>query len=85
MVYRAYRYPYSYVPQIEPPQEVPVQQLDCRMFRVPGAAEGMLRNEVSVAGTWGYEEFMDACVTEDSVNPTEDVGLVDEEESTAAF
>ncbi len=85
MVYRAYRYPYSYVPQIEPPQEVPVQQLDCRMFRVPGAAEGMLRNEVSVAGTWGYEEFMDACVTEDSVNPTEVVGLVDEEESTAAF
>ena len=63
-IYRAYRYPYSYVPQVEAPTEVPVVQLNNKTFRVPGAAEGMIANEVSVAGTTGFEK-MDACVTED--------------------
>ena len=64
-IYRAYRYPYSYVPQIDVPAEVPVVQLENKTFRVPGAAEGMIANETTVAGTFGYEGKMDACVTED--------------------
>ena len=69
-IYRAYRYPYSYVPQLEPPTEVPVEVIDSKTFRVPGAAEGMLQNEIRVAGTLGYEGKMDACVTEDeNVSP----------------
>ncbi len=64
-IYRAYRYPYSYVPQLPTPTEVPVEVIDNKKFRMPGAAEGMIDNEVSVAGTLGYEGKMDACVTED--------------------
>ena len=54
--------------------------MDNKYFRMPGAAEGMIQNEavVSVAGTWGYEGKMDACVTEDALDG-------DEEGSQPAF
>lgn len=77
-VYRAYRCPYEYVPQLEKPEEVPVERVDNKYFRMSGAAEGMIQNEVSVAGTWGYEGKMDACVTEDALDG-------DEEGSQPAF
>ncbi|MBQ5683848.1 MAG: hypothetical protein IIV26_10025, partial [Peptococcaceae bacterium] len=71
--YRAYRYPYSYVPQVEAPVEVPVEKVDIHTFRMPGAAEGLItpENTVSVAGTWGYTR-MDECVTEDSTSGSAD-------------
>lgn len=64
-VYRAYRYPYSYVPQLPIPEEVPVAQLNNKTFRVPGAAEGMIANETVVEEAFGFNTKMDACVTED--------------------
>src|SRR4029450_2751265 len=36
MVYRAYRYPRDWVPQLAEPHPIPVQRLDNRHFRVPG-------------------------------------------------
>ena len=48
MVYRAYRYPYDYVPQLEKPVETPVERLDCHDFRVPGAAEGTISDVTPV-------------------------------------
>ena len=71
-VYRAYRYPYSYVPQLAEPEEVPVVRVDNSTFRMPGAELGMIENEVTVQGTWGYEGKMDACVTEDAFENDED-------------
>ncbi len=65
MVYRAYRYPYDYVPQLEKPTEVPVEQLDNMTFRVPGAAPGMLDNFTEVPEALGYTSAMAACVTEE--------------------
>jgi len=38
MVYRAYRAPYEWVPQLERPKETPIVRLDKTTFRVPGAA-----------------------------------------------
>ena len=64
-VYRAYRYPYDYVPQVEKPEEVPVKRLNNLQYRVPGAADAHLDNIVTIEGTWGYEGKMDACVTDD--------------------
>jgi hypothetical protein len=64
-IYRAYRYPYSYVPQLDTPEEVPVVQLKNQTFRVPGAAEGMIANVTKVEGTFGYEGAFENCVTED--------------------
>ena len=66
------------MPQLEKPEEVPVERVDNKYFRMSGAAEGMIQNEVSVAGTWGYEGKMDACVTEDALDG-------DEEGSQPAF
>lgn len=38
MVYRAYRIPYSWVPQLEKPEETSIEPLDVNTFRVPGAS-----------------------------------------------
>jgi hypothetical protein len=80
--YRAYRYPYDYVPQLEKPEEIPVEKVDIHTFRMPGAAEGMYNEEtsISVAGTWGYTR-MDECVTEDSTSGSADAAA---EEQTKA-
>jgi hypothetical protein len=37
MVYRAYRLPYEWVPQLEPPQEKAIAPVDISKFRVPGS------------------------------------------------
>ena len=37
MVYRAYRIPYEWVPQVEKPKEYPIPRLDNSKFRVPGS------------------------------------------------
>lgn len=67
-VYRAYRYPYDYVPQLDKPEEVPVEALEIETFRVPGAAEGMLDNFTTVPEAKGYTSSLAACVTEDQVD-----------------
>lgn len=64
-IYRAYRYPYNYVPQLPVPEVTPVVQLNNKMFRVPGAAEGLIANETMVEEAFGYEGSFENCVTED--------------------
>lgn len=54
MVYRAYRAPYEWVPQLAKPKEVPVAKIDVTTFRVPGAAELAPRKETAVAGAKPY-------------------------------
>jgi hypothetical protein len=38
MVYRAYRVPYEWVPQVQRPRETAVPRLDNNTFRVPGSS-----------------------------------------------
>ncbi|MBI4283286.1 MAG: thioredoxin, partial [Chloroflexi bacterium] len=38
-IYRAYRVPYDWVPQVEPPKEVPVPRIDNSLLRVPGSVQ----------------------------------------------
>jgi hypothetical protein len=64
-IYRAYRYPYSYVPQIPQPVETPIERLDIKKFRVPGAAAGTLENTEIVQGVKGWPEEIEQCVTAD--------------------
>ncbi|MBW2066309.1 MAG: aryl-sulfate sulfotransferase [Deltaproteobacteria bacterium] len=54
MVYRAYRIPYEWVPQLERPKERPVPRIDCTRFRVPGAAEIGEKRVVKVEGVRDY-------------------------------
>lgn len=65
-VYRAYRYPYEYIPQVAKPVEVPVEAVNNYTFRVPGAASGHVDHVTKVEGTWGYVGKIDACVTDES-------------------
>ena len=51
MIYRAYRVPYEWVPQLEKLPEVPIEKVDNAHFRMPGAGDSAHLTEVSVDGT----------------------------------
>lgn len=55
MVYRSYRVPYDWIPQLDKPIEKPIEKLDKNKFRVPGAAGSGRKNETTVAETEEYE------------------------------
>ncbi|MNF00628.1 hypothetical protein D3C80_1994870 [compost metagenome] len=61
MVYRSYRVPYAWVPQLEKPEEQAVEPIDVTQFRVPGAAPKGSDSVVSVATTLPFVEGA-ACV-----------------------
>lgn len=56
MVYRAYRVPYDWVPQLARPEERAIEPLDVASFRVPGAAGTGTDSVVAVEGTVSYGE-----------------------------
>jgi hypothetical protein len=56
MVYRAYRVPYEWVPQVQQPVEQAIEKLDVNTFRVPGAAASGTATVVDVEGTVSYGE-----------------------------
>ncbi|NTU52735.1 MAG: thioredoxin [Chlorobiaceae bacterium] len=62
MVYRAYRAPYGWVPQLEKPVEREIPPLDRSTFRVPGAAPAGRQRETPVDGVRGYSRDTDYCV-----------------------
>lgn len=67
MVYRAYRIPYSWVPQLTPPQEIPIVAVDVRTLRQAGAGAGGANSVVHVAGVQPYTKSADAlCVATDN-------------------
>ncbi len=68
MVYRAYRYPYDYVPQVEKPQETPVVKLDISSFRVPGAKPSGAQKVTQVAGVRPYEAADNFCMATEEEN-----------------
>ena len=61
-VYRAYRVPYSWVPQAEVPEEKAIEPLTVKEFRVPGAAPFGAMSTVKVEGTIGYYSGAGHCV-----------------------
>ncbi len=65
MVYRAYRYPYDYVPQAEPPKEIAIAPLDVTNFRIPGASPKGAKSEVQVQGSIPYQMSSALCVISD--------------------
>jgi hypothetical protein len=68
MVYRAYRIPYAWIPQLTQPSEVPIAAVDVRTLRQPGAAApGPAQSVVRVAGVQPYSKSADAlCVATDN-------------------
>ncbi len=47
MIYRAYRAPYEWVPQLEKPEEHSVEPIDVENFRVPGSVNGIGKGQVT--------------------------------------
>lgn len=68
LVYRAYRYPYSWVPQLTPAPETEIVPLDKRTFRVPGAAPLGCDSVVEVAGVKPRTYDPDFCVIAQSAS-----------------
>lgn len=62
LVYRAYRYPYEWVPQIPRPEEHAIEPLDVRTWRVPGAAPLGRDSVVEVVANAAREHEPDFCV-----------------------
>ena len=48
MVYRAYRVPYEWIPQLEKPEETSILPLDVETFRVPGSPVGKDNGKVTI-------------------------------------
>lgn len=73
-IYRAYRYPYDYVPQLAKPQEVAIEPLDIYHFQVPGAAPVDILEEITVTveGTEGYGETDGFCVQTEKAETEEE-------------
>ena len=65
MIYRAYRYPYSYVPQEPVPAEVPIERIDNVTYRVPGAGAFGAKKVIDVEGTLPYYQDVALCVATD--------------------
>lgn len=61
-IYRAFRYPYEYLPQVAVHPEIAIERIDNSTFRVPGAALGNIDNVIEVEGTMGFPKKADACV-----------------------
>jgi hypothetical protein len=53
-VYRAYRAPYEWVPQLDAPKEKEIPRLDITKFRVPGSEYTEPQGVIEVEGTRGY-------------------------------
>ena len=70
LVYRAYRAPYSWVPQLPRPREAPIARLDVKTFRVPGAAASGSERVVELAGLAALHGDGALCV------PAEDQGPI---------
>lgn len=62
-VYRAYRVPYEWVPQLDTPEEIAVEPVDVSKFRVPGSEWKEDSSIVEVKGTLGYHQSQ-LCVTQ---------------------
>ncbi|MDP6179394.1 MAG: aryl-sulfate sulfotransferase [Desulfatiglandales bacterium] len=65
MVYRAYRVPYEWVPQVEKPKEEAVKRLDITTFRVPGAAVIGPQRVTKVKEAKGYSADSALCVMQE--------------------
>ena len=79
MIYRAYRYPYEYVPQLPKPEEVAIERIDVYNFQVPGASSVVITDDitVSVEGTTGYGQVDGFCVQTEEAAP---VAVAEDEE-----
>jgi hypothetical protein len=64
-VYRSYRVPYEWIPQVEKPSEVAIEPVDVKDFRMPGAAPRGAEREIIVEGCDPFHGGSGVCVVTD--------------------
>jgi hypothetical protein len=74
MVYRAYRLPYEWVPQLDAPKETPVEPVDVTTFRMPGAASPGVAEVTEVPGVKPYQRAEVLCVLNTADTPKGESG-----------
>lgn len=64
LIYRAYRVPYEWIPQLAKPKEIPVVPPENDSFHLKGASDPAFHEEagVSVTGTLGFQKQQAFCV-----------------------
>ncbi len=65
MVYRAYRVPYEWIPQLDKPEEVAIEPVDVTTFRMPGAAAPGPQRTIEIEGSRPYQGDAALCVAAD--------------------
>ena len=64
LIYRCYRIPYEWIPQLEKPEEVEIPRIDCSKFQLEGSfGSDYDTNCVEVEGADGFNTSIAACVT----------------------
>jgi len=64
-IYPACRFPYAWIPQLDSPEEIPVEPVDLKNFRLPGAVASGFREETRVKGVLPFPTRPDVFI-EDS-------------------
>ena len=64
MVYRAYRVPYEWIPQVSKPEEIAIQPIEVKTYRVPGASNCRSKQTV-VEGVMPYQGTTALCIADD--------------------
>jgi hypothetical protein len=68
LIYRAYRVPYDWVPQLEKPEEVPIEKRDVSEFSLSGRSPKEANRIIDMAGMKPFEADSQSCVvTEDNM------------------
>lgn len=63
-VYRAYRVPYEWVPQLDRPKETAIKRIENSKFRVPGVDYEPERKITKVEGAKGFSPLAQLCVVD---------------------
>jgi hypothetical protein len=62
LIYRAYRVPYDWVPQLEKPEEVPVEKRDVSEFSLSGRSPKEANRVIDMAAMKPFEADSQSCV-----------------------
>jgi len=64
-LYRAYRYPYNWIPQLDEPAQTPVIKQTCATYRVPGGETREPENVSTLNGGDAYNPNSQLCIVTD--------------------
>jgi hypothetical protein len=68
LIYRAYRVPYNWVPQLEKPEEVPIEKRDVSEFSLSGRSPKKANRVIDMADMKSFKADSQSCVvTEDHI------------------